>query len=625
MIGKKGKDAGLDPAAADRHPALPLRRTSSRAASGRARARSATALGPGRPAQPGQGKAGDRAGRARARGRADAGRAGRRSWARSCSCRASSPRASERIVAEKDRYTGIRTHRARSRCATSSAPTSRRCGGRSRSGTYDPKQPDHRPGRARTSATARGRSTPLPQSNAVIIYMMDVSGSMGDEQKEIVRIESLLDRHLAAPPVQGPRDALHHPRRGGPRGRPRHLLPHPRVGRHDDQLGLQAVREDDRGRLPAVASGTSTRSTSPTATTGRSTTPRQCIELLEERHPAQREPVLLRPGREPLRLGPVHQGPAASTSTRTTTAWRSREIADKDAIYGLDQGLPREGEVDAMASSATAPADLRRHPARRSRATRASYGLDFYDIDLRGPRLRRDQRDRRLRRLPDPLPALAVRHGVRAALQGLPLRAPEDLRDGHQQRPLLRLPAASATSWSTRSWSWPTSTATTTSSRTTICFSQTNRKMMDEMANHGTRIRRYMERLGDGDGRGLHRQLPVAREPDRHALAVHQAARRRRAATTSRPRSEDDAGGRRSSRARTTWTRSSTRPAFLEEQAKQKEAERQKAEAVPRAARARRPAVPARARAARAPGSATSSTSSARRPTTSPRRARPRS
>lgn len=29
-----------------------------------------------------------------------------------------------------------------------------------------------------------------PQSNAVIIYMMDVSGSMGEEQKEVVRIES---------------------------------------------------------------------------------------------------------------------------------------------------------------------------------------------------------------------------------------------------------------------------------------------------------------------------------------------------------------------------------------------------------------------------------------------------
>ena len=30
----------------------------------------------------------------------------------------------------------------------------------------------------------------LPENNAFIVYMMDVSGSMGDEQKEIVRIES---------------------------------------------------------------------------------------------------------------------------------------------------------------------------------------------------------------------------------------------------------------------------------------------------------------------------------------------------------------------------------------------------------------------------------------------------
>jgi len=30
----------------------------------------------------------------------------------------------------------------------------------------------------------------VPETNAVVIYMMDVSGSMGDEQKEIVRIES---------------------------------------------------------------------------------------------------------------------------------------------------------------------------------------------------------------------------------------------------------------------------------------------------------------------------------------------------------------------------------------------------------------------------------------------------
>ncbi|NUM78081.1 DUF444 family protein, partial [candidate division KSB1 bacterium] len=33
-------------------------------------------------------------------------------------------------------------------------------------------------------------TVPQPEASAVIIYMMDVSGSMGDEQKEIVRIES---------------------------------------------------------------------------------------------------------------------------------------------------------------------------------------------------------------------------------------------------------------------------------------------------------------------------------------------------------------------------------------------------------------------------------------------------
>jgi len=57
------------------------------------------------------------------------------------------------------------------------------------SGTYNPAIPIIVP----TREDKRYRSwrlTELPQSNAVVIYMMDVSGSMGDEQKEIVRIES---------------------------------------------------------------------------------------------------------------------------------------------------------------------------------------------------------------------------------------------------------------------------------------------------------------------------------------------------------------------------------------------------------------------------------------------------
>lgn len=43
------------------------------------------------------------------------------------------------------------------------------------------------------------KEIPLPENNAVIIFMMDVSGSMEDEQKEIVRIESFwIDTWLRA-------------------------------------------------------------------------------------------------------------------------------------------------------------------------------------------------------------------------------------------------------------------------------------------------------------------------------------------------------------------------------------------------------------------------------------------
>ncbi len=57
------------------------------------------------------------------------------------------------------------------------------------SGIYNPKNPVIIP--IKQDLRYRGWSeTPRPQTNAVIIYMMDVSGSMGDEQKEIVRTES---------------------------------------------------------------------------------------------------------------------------------------------------------------------------------------------------------------------------------------------------------------------------------------------------------------------------------------------------------------------------------------------------------------------------------------------------
>ena len=56
-------------------------------------------------------------------------------------------------------------------------------------GLYDPDNPAIIPIRADKRFKSR-KEIVQPQANAVIIYMMDVSGSMGREQKEIVRIEA---------------------------------------------------------------------------------------------------------------------------------------------------------------------------------------------------------------------------------------------------------------------------------------------------------------------------------------------------------------------------------------------------------------------------------------------------
>lgn len=57
------------------------------------------------------------------------------------------------------------------------------------SGTYNPERPMIIPDRE-DERFRSWTSVPLPQANAVIVYIMDVSGSMTDEQKEIVRIEA---------------------------------------------------------------------------------------------------------------------------------------------------------------------------------------------------------------------------------------------------------------------------------------------------------------------------------------------------------------------------------------------------------------------------------------------------
>ncbi len=98
------------------------------------------------------------------------------------------PKGQRRIRAASDKYTGI------ARIGPESLRHFRRTYREAlkrqiASGVYDPQRPMVIP----FKEDLRYRSWKedvQPQSNAVIVYMMDVSGSMGEEQKEIVRIES---------------------------------------------------------------------------------------------------------------------------------------------------------------------------------------------------------------------------------------------------------------------------------------------------------------------------------------------------------------------------------------------------------------------------------------------------
>jgi uncharacterized sporulation protein YeaH/YhbH (DUF444 family) len=98
------------------------------------------------------------------------------------------PRGTERVVTTRVKYTGV----------APSGPESLRHFKRTykqalrrqiASGLYDPRRPVIIPVRE-DRRYRTWKEVPLPETNAVVIYMMDVSGSMGDEQKEIVRIES---------------------------------------------------------------------------------------------------------------------------------------------------------------------------------------------------------------------------------------------------------------------------------------------------------------------------------------------------------------------------------------------------------------------------------------------------
>ncbi len=107
------------------------------------------------------------------------------------------PKGDKAIRAPRDRYTGI----------SRTGPESLRHFKRSyraalkrqiASGVYDPNSPRVVPLRE-DRRYRTWKPVEIPETSAVILYMMDVSGSMGDEQKEIVRIEAFwIDAWLRA-------------------------------------------------------------------------------------------------------------------------------------------------------------------------------------------------------------------------------------------------------------------------------------------------------------------------------------------------------------------------------------------------------------------------------------------
>ena len=98
------------------------------------------------------------------------------------------PKGNDAIVSKKDRYTTIsdngpdslRHHKRTFKKALKRSIAS---------ASYRPERPMIIPTRPDFQYRS-WKSVPLPQSNAALIYIMDVSGSMMDEQKEIVRTEA---------------------------------------------------------------------------------------------------------------------------------------------------------------------------------------------------------------------------------------------------------------------------------------------------------------------------------------------------------------------------------------------------------------------------------------------------
>jgi hypothetical protein len=298
MIGKTGGELVSIPCRRSRSPSSATGRSSPaawargpatsapRSAGPRARGRAGPGRRQPRPPHPG--------------GRADPGRAGRHPG-RGLELPRIQPKGRANIIEDKDKYTGIRQagpESLRHFKRTYKKALKRQIA----SNTYNRDDPVVIP--VREDKQYRSwNPVPLPHTNAVVLYLMDVSGSMTDDQKEIVRIEAFwIDTWLRSQ-YDGvtTRYVIHD---AVAKEVDQHTFYHTREsGGTRISSGLRPRQQDLEADHPAADWNIYVLHFSDGDNWGEDN--RQCVGLLEGPAPAQVQPVRLRPGGEPLRLGRV--------------------------------------------------------------------------------------------------------------------------------------------------------------------------------------------------------------------------------------------------------------------------------------------------------------------------------
>ncbi len=264
------------------------------------------------------------------------------------------PRGKRNIVTERDKYTSIRQvgpESLRHFKRTYKRALRRQIASR----TYDPRDPRVIPIRADKQYRS-WKDIPKPESVACIIYMMDVSGSMTDEQKEIVRIESFwIDTWIKA----------HY------KGIERAYIIHDAVAKEVDEHTFYHTRESGGTKISSAYDMANKIIDTRYHTPGpqlerlrlslfrRRQLGRRHSALHRSAHPAaaaQGEPVRLRPGRKPLRQRRVLR--VRQRIDRRARKRRHQQGPRPRGDSGVDQGILEHGEV-TMYYNTNLPANLR--------------------------------------------------------------------------------------------------------------------------------------------------------------------------------------------------------------------------------------------------------------------------